>query len=76
MIQALSAVTTVPLMTYTGSEAGTVTLTARYWFSTVKVTGTVAVVELSAKTFKARTATAARVNNVAANFFLFIDDPF
>ncbi len=76
MIQALSAVTTVPLMTYTGSEAGTVTLTARYWFSTVKVTGTVAVVELSAKADVPRQSVVKRARSDAANFFLFIDDPF
>ena len=48
VIFALSAVTTVPFMTWMGSDAGTVTFTARYSLSTVSVTGTVAVVLVSA----------------------------
>ena len=48
VIFALSAVTTVPFMTWMGSDAGTVTFTALYSLSTVSVTGTVAVVEVSA----------------------------
>ena len=62
VILAFSAVSTVPLMTSMGSDAGTVTLTARYSLSTVSVTGTVAVVLVSARAPSERQSARARMS--------------
>ena len=76
VILALSAVTTVPLMTYTGRAAGTVTLTARYSLETVSVTGTVAVVVPAASAPVERENTSARARKNAGMVFRFIKPAF
>ena len=76
MIRALSVVMTTPLMTSTGSAAGTVTLTARYSLDTVSVTGTVAVVVLAAKAVAPMVSSRAAASTRLQICRLFISFPF